>query len=110
MGHGFWKFSAYEENIVALCDVDFKQSAPTFKEYPKAKVYKILEKMFEKDIDAVIATPDHNHAVITMMAIKLGKHVYCQSHLLIPFLRQGKLLKQQENIMCKHKWVIRQIF
>ena len=73
-----------EENIVALCDVDFKQSAPTFKEYPKAKVYKDFRKMFErqKDIDAVIvATPDHNHAVITMMAIKLGKHVYCQKPL-----------------------------
>ena len=56
-----------EENIVALCDVDFKQSASTFKKYPKAKVYKDFRKMFEKqkDIDAVIvATPDHNHAVI----------------------------------------------
>ena len=73
-----------EENIVALCDVDFKQSASTFKKYPKAKVYKDFRKMFEKqkDIDAVIvATPDHNHAVITMMAIKLGKHVYCQKPL-----------------------------
>ena len=73
-----------EENIVALCDVDFKQSASTFKKYHKAKVYKDFRKMFEKqkDIDAVIvATPDHNHAVITMMAIKLGKHVYCQKPL-----------------------------
>ncbi len=72
------------ENIVALCDVDYKQSAPTFKKYPKANVYKDFRNMFEKqkDIDAVIvATPDHNHAIITMMAIKLGKHVYCQKPL-----------------------------
>ena len=72
------------ENIVALCDVDYKQSTPTFKKYPKAKVYKDFRNMFEKqkDIDAVIvATPDHNHAIITMMAIKLGKHVYCQKPL-----------------------------
>ena len=27
-----------EENIVALCDVDYKQSAPTFKKYPKASI------------------------------------------------------------------------
>ena len=66
------------ENIVALCDVDFNQSKPTFDTYPKAKVYKDYRVMLDKqkDIDAVIvATPDHNHAVITMKAIKMGKHV-----------------------------------
>jgi len=72
------------ENIVALCDVDQKQAAPTYKKYPKAKVYKDFRLMLEnqKDIDAVIvATPDHNHAVITMLAMKMGKHVYCQKPL-----------------------------
>ena len=72
------------ENIVALCDVDQKQAAPTYKKYPKAKVYKDFRIMLEnqKDIDAVIvATPDHNHAVITMLAMKMGKHVYCQKPL-----------------------------
>jgi len=72
------------ENIVALCDVDQKQAAPTYKKYPKAKVYKDYRIMLDKqkDIDAVIvATPDHNHAVITMLAMKMGKHVYCQKPL-----------------------------
>ena len=72
------------ENIVALCDVDQKQAAPTYKKYPKAKVYNDYRIMLEKqkDIDAVIvATPDHNHAVITMLAMKMGKHVYCQKPL-----------------------------
>ena len=72
------------ENIVALCDVDQKQAAPTYKKYPKAKVYKDFRIMLEnqKDIDAVIvATPDHNHAVITMLAMNMGKHVYCQKPL-----------------------------
>ena len=72
------------ENIVALCDVDFKEAKPTFDKYPKAKVYKDYRVMLDnqKDIDAVIvATPDHNHAVITMKAIKMGKHVYCQKPL-----------------------------
>ena len=72
------------ENIVALCDVDFNQSKPTFDKYPKAKIYKDYRVMLDKqkDIDAVIvATPDHNHAVITMKAIKMGKHVYCQKPL-----------------------------
>ena len=72
------------ENIVALCDVDYNQSKPTFDKYPKAKVYKDYRVMLDtqKDIDAVIvATPDHNHAVVTMKAIKMGKHVYCQKPL-----------------------------
>ena len=72
------------ENIVALCDVDHKLSAETFNKYPKAKVYKDFRVMLEtqKDIDAVIvATPDHTHAIISMMSIKLGKHVFCQKPL-----------------------------
>jgi len=72
------------ENIVVLCDVDHKYAARQFERYPKAKVYTDYRKMLEthKDIDAVmIATPDHTHAVISMAAIKAGKHVYCQKPL-----------------------------
>jgi len=72
------------ENIVALCDVDSNYAAETFKKYPKAKVYTDLRKMLDtqKDIDAVvIATPDHTHAVISMEAMRRGKHVYCQKPL-----------------------------
>ena len=72
------------ENIVALCDVDYNRSVHTFNKYPKAKVYNDFRIMLEnqKDIDAVVvATPDHSHAVITMMAMKMGKHVYCQKPL-----------------------------
>lgn len=72
------------ENIVALCDVDDNRAAGTFKAHPKAKKYRDFRKMLEreKNIEAVIvATPDHTHAVATMMALKLGKHVYCQKPL-----------------------------
>jgi predicted dehydrogenase len=72
------------ENIVALCDVDSAYAAGTFKKYPNAKVYKDYRKMLEeqKDIDAVVvATPDHLHACVSMAAIKLGKHVYCEKPL-----------------------------
>ena len=73
-----------EENIVALCDVDHEYAAPTFKAYPKAKIYTDYREMFdkEKDIDAVIiATPDHSHAVVSMRAMELGKHVYMEKPL-----------------------------
>lgn len=75
---------AKANNIVALCDVDAKYAAGTFKKYPKAKTfvdYRImLDKM--KDIDGVIvATPDHTHAMIAMEAMRQGKHVYVQKPL-----------------------------
>ena len=72
------------ENIVALCDVDEKFAAKVFNRFPKAKKYSDYRRMLEKqkDINAVvIATPDHTHAVIAMMAMEMGKHVYCQKPL-----------------------------
>jgi len=72
------------EAIVALCDVDHAYAAEAIKRYPQAKVYKDYREMLDKqkDIEAVlVATPDHTHAVISMAAIKAGKHVYCQKPL-----------------------------
>jgi predicted dehydrogenase len=72
------------ENIVALCDVDPSYAAHTIKRYPRAKLYADYRQMLErqKDIDGVVvATPDHTHAVISMAAMRAGKHVYCQKPL-----------------------------
>lgn len=76
--------SLESENIVALCDVDLDYAAKTIKHYPNAKVWTDYREMLEKqkDIDAVVvATPDHTHAVISMAAMRAGKHVYCQKPL-----------------------------
>ena len=80
MGAGDLK-DMQSENIVALCDVDWRHASPTFEFFPKAKRYRDFRVMLEKqkDIDAVVvATPDHVHAVASMTAIKLGKHVYTE--------------------------------
>jgi predicted dehydrogenase len=72
------------ENIVALCDADDERAAETYKKYPNVPKYKDYRKMLEerKDIDAVIvSTPDHHHAPASVMAMKHGKHVYCQKPL-----------------------------
>ncbi|MFI3314168.1 MAG: Gfo/Idh/MocA family oxidoreductase [Rikenellaceae bacterium] len=73
------------ENIVALCDVDWKYAKTTFDRYPNAKKYWDFRKMFDevsKDIDAVmVATADHTHALIASQAMSMGKHVYCEKPL-----------------------------
>jgi predicted dehydrogenase len=93
LGMGFSNMkNCMEENIVALCDVDERRTEgrlDEFKEnYPDKTVpydYQDYNKMFAEigdQIDAVIiATPDHTHAKITLDAMKLGKHVYCQKPL-----------------------------
>ena len=73
------------QNIVALCDVDWQRAAGSFERYPNAKQfkdYRIMLPEMESKIDAVIvATPDHHHFPASMLAIKLGKHVYCEKPL-----------------------------
>ncbi|MHC4649012.1 MAG: Gfo/Idh/MocA family protein, partial [Planctomycetota bacterium] len=57
----------------------------TFKRYEHARKYRDFRKMLDKEaknIDAVtVATPDHVHAAAAMLAIKMGKHVYCEKPL-----------------------------
>jgi predicted dehydrogenase len=73
------------ESIVAMCDVDDRQSAKGYEACPNAKRYKDFRKMFDemaKDIDAVIiATPDHTHFPAAMAAMELGKHVFVEKPL-----------------------------
>jgi len=73
------------ENIVALCDVDWGYSKGTFSAFPQAKKYWDWRVMFDKmadNIDAVVVgTPDHSHAIVSINAMKMGKHVYCEKPL-----------------------------
>ena len=73
------------ESIVAMCDVDDRQSVEGFLACPEAKKYKDFRVMFDemaRDIDAVIiATPDHTHFAAAMAAMELGKHVFVEKPL-----------------------------
>ncbi len=73
------------EEIVAMADVDWKAAEGSFRANPKARRYKDYREMLEKErnnIDAVtVSTPDHSHAAAAMLALKMGKHVYCQKPL-----------------------------
>ncbi|MHB9054541.1 MAG: Gfo/Idh/MocA family oxidoreductase [Paludibacteraceae bacterium] len=85
-GRGFAVLKELEsQNIVGLCDVDWKYADDAFKHFPKAKKYWDYRKMYDelgKSIDAVVvATADHTHALIASEALTMGKHVYCEKPL-----------------------------
>ncbi|WP_222536480.1 Gfo/Idh/MocA family protein [Pedobacter polysacchareus] len=72
-------------DIAFLCDVDDRRAANSVKNFPSAKYYKDYREMLDKEgkhIDGVVvSTPDHNHAMIAMAAMQLGKHVYVEKPL-----------------------------
>jgi predicted dehydrogenase len=78
-------YKSGKADIGYLCDVDTRRAATTVKNFPQAKFYKDWRVLFEKEaknFDAVsVSTPDHNHAIIALAAMELGKHVYVQKPL-----------------------------
>ena len=73
------------QNIVAIADMDSSLLEKGAAPYPMVRKYRDYRVMLEKEapkIDAVlVGTPDHNHAPATAMALRLGKHVYCEKPL-----------------------------
>jgi predicted dehydrogenase len=114
------------QNIVALCDVDWRNAGGTFKRHPNARKYKDFRRMLDKEdknIDAVmVAAPDHIHAVASVAAIKRGKHVYCEkplthsvyeARMVAKAAREARVATQMGNqgqasegtrLMCEYIW------
>jgi predicted dehydrogenase len=72
------------QNIVALCDADQSALDRTAAKFPGAAQHRDFRKMLDsaKDIEAVlVATPDHVHAYAAALALRSGKHVYCEKPL-----------------------------
>ena len=88
-------------NVVALCDVDERRAAGTFKKFPDARRFLDYRVMFEKmgkEIDAVtISTPDHMHFPAAMLAMSLGKHVCVQKPLTNTIWEARQLLKASQK-------------
>jgi len=84
---------------VALCDVDDTQSAKTllavtdqYSQQPSLVTRDFRKVLEQKDIDAVIiGTPDHWHALPTVMACQTGKDVYVEKPLSIS-IGEGRVM------------------
>lgn len=93
--------------VTALCDVDSNNLAAAKKLYPGAKAYTDYRKLFDElgnSIDAVIvSTPDHTHAPASMMAMNMGKPVYCQKPLThhVSEARAMRKLAKDKNLITQ---------
>lgn len=79
MGTGHLNF--FRRNVAALCDVEeghLKRAATIIGRY--VPLYQDFRKLLDqRDLDGVvIATPDHWHGVMTVLACEAGKDVYVQ--------------------------------
>ncbi|MEY3911156.1 MAG: 1,5-anhydro-D-fructose reductase, partial [Verrucomicrobiota bacterium] len=70
---------------VGFCDIDAARFGRAEAKYPGVARFADFREMYAKlgdTFDAVsVSTPDHMHALPTMMAMRMGKHVYCQKPL-----------------------------
>jgi len=93
---------ARTENIVALCDVDVNRCWGALQARPNIPFYLDFRAMLDRqrNIDAVVvSTSDHQHAVASAAAIKLGKHVYCEK----PLTHDVWEARQLKELATKHR-------
>ena len=84
--HDFSMFAYYKDlvNVVAFCDTQMgaEHTQNVLKAYPNVPRYQDFRKMLDehaREIDAVcIATPDFAHFPAAMLAMSMGKAVYCE--------------------------------
>jgi len=72
------------ENIVALCDVDRNRLRAAARRFPNAHTYTDFRQLLDKEktLDAVVvSTPDHTHAPVSVRAMRMGLHCYCEKPL-----------------------------
>ncbi len=66
---------------IALCDLDWNHAEKTFKLFPDARKYKDFREALDKEGDKIdcvyCGTPDHTHAIVTLAALRAGKHTCC---------------------------------
>ena len=89
--------------FVAFCDIDMgaPHTREVLEKYPDVPRYQDFRKMFKemgKKIEAIyVATPDHSHFPITILAMSLGINVYVEKPLAHTFYECELLMEAQKK-------------
>lgn len=90
--------------FVGFCDIDSKRFDQADKGFPGVKHYvdyrEMLSELGDRCDAVIVSTPDHMHAPAAMMAMGMGKHVYCQKPLThtVWEARQMRRLAEKKNL------------
>ena len=93
------------QNIIGLCDVDWKYADHVFKRYPAAKKYNDYRRMYDellKSADAVmVATADHTHAIIAAEAMTASRED--------PRAALKSKVTPMARAACLKKWIVKDV-
>lgn len=92
--------------VIALCDIDSsaKHLGQAAEKYSSARRYDDWRKLLDQSRDlqgVLVSTPDFMHATISLAAMQLGKHVFCQK----PLTHTVHEARQMRLAAAKHKAV-----
>ncbi|MBM3385289.1 MAG: Gfo/Idh/MocA family oxidoreductase, partial [Betaproteobacteria bacterium] len=95
--------------FTGFCDVDSDALAAVAKEHPDAFTCRDFRDAFAFHADkfdgVVVCTPDHNHAVIMLTALKHGKHIYGQK----PLVQQLGEVRVMFDAVAKRPGLVTQV-
>jgi predicted dehydrogenase len=97
----------FQDQLVALCDCDSRVLGRAAEDFDKTqgrkldKVADFRRLLDRKDIDAIsIATPNHLHSYIAILAAQAGKDVYCEKPISHGVWEGRQLVKAAERYNC----------
>lgn len=93
------------ENLVCMADVDSNNLDKAAVKFSETRKYRDFRDMLEKEADkidaVVVGTPDHTHAPAAAMALRLGKHTYCEkplTHTVVEARTLANLAKEKKLV------------
>jgi predicted dehydrogenase len=94
---GLAPFSRFAK-ITACADLDLKRARGKASEHGVGKAYSVKELLDDPEIDAVLnLTVPGAHAAVNLLALKAGKHAYCEKPFSLTYKEGLKVLKEAQK-------------